>query len=556
MTNKGNPSKNWKRLLLFSLLAPWMLSCGALSTPIVTPTVTPTATPTLIPIPTPALPGILDTLKPVLQGHGVPEAGAYDPNSPIPLHIVIVDPTGQGHEYNDHLCFPPKWQPASLADTELVVVLGPEQEVELDTHAYLGGPPITRYRVERTIEIRDARSGSLLWAHTLRGSEPAPFPDMAPVDQTRIAGGHVGFLPVLLHLTGTLCKLPEQCPSAAVFLQPPPLNYDWMMALSPNRQILAVPDRIYETVDEYYTQRSVVHLYQVTNGEVLHDLRHENPTLSRLEFSPDGRFLATESGDRKIWLWQVADGQLLHTLESHRFIAFSPDAQMLATANGDGIELWQVADWKRLRNLPQMGVLSIDSYAAFSPDNQYLMSMTPSDLKLWRLSDGKLLLHFEPSGSDRLDAFTFSPDGEILAGFTGREVRLWQTMNGRLLRTFDLGTGYSEAYRLQFSPNGQFLAIYLRGEFANRGKVQLWRVSDTQLLYALDGNWGIFSSDSQFIAVFDGLHVKILRVADGTLLRSLVRDNAYIVDDRLALFTDKERWMLCPIELWSRAVTR
>ena len=101
------------------------------------------------------------------------------------------------------------------------------------------------------------------------------------------------------------------------------------------------------------------------------------------------------------------------------------------------------------------------------------MSMTPSDLRLWRLSDGKLLLQFKPSGSDRLDAFTFSSDGGILAAFTAGEVRLWQTANGRLLRTWDLGHGGAEAYGLKFSPNGQILVIYLRGEFSNRGKVQL-----------------------------------------------------------------------------------
>ncbi len=353
MTTRRNPSKNWGRLLLFSLLAPGILSCGTLSTPIVTPTVTPT----LAPIPTPALPEILDALKPVLQGHGVSEAGAYDPNSPIPPHIVIMNPNGEGHEYNDYLCFPSEWQPTSLADTELVVVLGPEHEVRLDTQSYIGEPPITRYRFERTIEIRDAQSGSLLWAHTLRGSEPAPFPATAPVGQTRIDGSHVGFWPVLLHLQGTLCNLSEQCPSAAALLQPPPVMSD-LMILSPDGQILAISDRINETSGAYFTQRAVVHLWQATNGNLLHDLRHENPSLLSLAFSPDGRFLATLSEDGKIWLWQVADGQLVHTLEGYRFIAFSPDAQMQATGSGDGIQLWQVGDWGTLRNLAHRGVLS------------------------------------------------------------------------------------------------------------------------------------------------------------------------------------------------------
>jgi WD40 repeat protein len=67
-------------------------------------------------------------------------------------------------------------------------------------------------------------------------------------------------------------------------------------------------------------------------------------------FSPDGQILAvggqeTGSNDTLIRLWRVKDGHLLHTLHGHskriRSVAFSPDGQMLASGGEDEtVRLW------------------------------------------------------------------------------------------------------------------------------------------------------------------------------------------------------------------------
>jgi WD40 repeat protein len=59
-----------------------------------------------------------------------------------------------------------------------------------------------------------------------------------------------------------------------------------------------------------------------------------------LAYSPDGRLLAGASSDETVHVWEVATGQLRHTLRGHTdrvySVAFAPDGQTLASAGQTG----------------------------------------------------------------------------------------------------------------------------------------------------------------------------------------------------------------------------
>jgi WD40 repeat protein len=75
-------------------------------------------------------------------------------------------------------------------------------------------------------------------------------------------------------------------------------------------------------------------------------LVHTWPVLS-VAFSPDGRTLATGSGDASVRLWEIATGRRTAKLTDHTWpvlsVVFAPDGRTLATSSGDDtVRLWLV----------------------------------------------------------------------------------------------------------------------------------------------------------------------------------------------------------------------
>ncbi|MHC5824775.1 MAG: protein kinase domain-containing protein, partial [Nostoc sp.] len=73
-------------------------------------------------------------------------------------------------------------------------------------------------------------------------------------------------------------------------------------------------------------------------GEVIRTLRGNSSSVNSVAISPDGKTLASDSGNN-IKLWNLATGKQIRTLTGHSswvgFFAFSPDGKTLASASGD-----------------------------------------------------------------------------------------------------------------------------------------------------------------------------------------------------------------------------
>src|SRR5262249_48062223 len=94
-----------------------------------------------------------------------------------------------------------------------------------------------------------------------------------------------------------------------------------------------------------------VHLWDAASGKQLREIKIEDGWTYGVAISPDGKLLATASGDAHVELWEVATGNRLQGWNANkpRAVAFSPDGKLLAASGEGSIHLWATATGEKLR---------------------------------------------------------------------------------------------------------------------------------------------------------------------------------------------------------------
>ena len=298
------------------------------------------------------------------------------------------------------------------------------------------------------------------------------------------------------------------------------------VAFSPDGQLLASAS---------YEERST-RLWNTATGELVSVLDGIAPV-----FAPDGSQLLTVRG-KEAKLWEPMAGRLKITLTGHEkditAATFSPDGKKVATGSGDGTaKLWDVSDGKvaatllvwRVKKIPRFRIVSralnipVDVYVKFSPDGKRVLTNTyweESSARLWNAETGtmqdelgghttKVGYHNKTAG---VSSASFSPDGKFVVTESIDEVRLWE-VSGQLIEELRVMFPITE-----FSPDAKWLGFVRNDKGYGLLNLKTLEVRpspgvDTSFLNQL-----AFSPDSRTYVIGSGYkkyHATLIDVATG-----------------------------------------
>jgi WD40 repeat protein len=240
--------------------------------------------------------------------------------------------------------------------------------------------------------------------------------------------------------------------------------------------------------DHYYTQVFLWNLSAgdgTANNKNIRQLVREDAqlTLTTVRWSPDGKYIAGNSADNSVKVWDALTGDLKHTIVADgeiKSFAWSPDGTRIAAGIQGGATKWAGGEYTQVWDIQSEQTLAIFNSGsvfhtlAWAPDGKSIATSAGAiaigAISIWGFSDpnvapaptsviattqGDTLVF---SGHDDfVPAVAWSPDEKLLAsGGDDKRVRIWNPSSRQLVATL-LSLGKIDS--VAWSPDGEYLAF-------------------------------------------------------------------------------------------------
>ncbi|EER34096.1 hypothetical protein CTRG_02914 [Candida tropicalis MYA-3404] len=222
--------------------------------------------------------------------------------------------------------------------------------------------------------------------------------------------------------------------------------------------------------------------------------------LTSIKISPNGENLAVSASNGKIYIYNLADGELITTLTGHTKgvseIVYSPiNSNILASCSDDlTVRLWNTKTNKCIK-IFKKHTYHITTLKFVQKGNILISGSSDETITIWDITSNKILTTLA-AHSDPVSSITLTPDDTIIisASYDGL-MRLFDLETSQCLKTLTNSTShYGTATastndvlnfpisKVEISPNGQFIL-----SSSLDGKLRLWNYMENKVYKTYQG---------------------------------------------------------------------
>ena len=253
--------------------------------------------------------------------------------------------------------------------------------------------------------------------------------------------------------------------------------------------------------------------------------------INQIQYSPDGTILAVAT-NIGIWFYDTRTHQEIALFTEHTSavskIAFSPDGRFFASVSKDNstILLWDRSSGTQTTlNAPRD--LTLDLNIAFSPDGKTLASGNNDTIRLWDATTGELISTLNNLAIQFNNFLSFRPDGEtIVSGNCNGEISLWNSVTSEHKITIHKHTDTDSTWRFALSPDGNTFAMGSPDEEHN-GTIYLHDINTGELKSTLIGHFD--EEHNGTIYLYDISTGELKPTVAGHVVDGLFEDVEYMV---------------------------
>jgi WD40 repeat protein/class 3 adenylate cyclase len=234
----------------------------------------------------------------------------------------------------------------------------------------------------------------------------------------------------------------------------------------------------------------VAGVFDVRSGHRELSLEGHEMGINDIDWSPDGRWIATTSNDSTGRIWDAATGRsrsvLFGPAGALNHADWSPDSGRLVIGYGDGsARLWEISEGRAREEFALSSQVNRSGVwgVAFSPDGGRVMtgSLDIGATQIWDVADtGDAEWANVPALEEGLNNVAFMPDGRLVAPSRDGSLAVWNSNYSKATRTLRPEKPFDPFFDdIEVSSDGQLIAA------AFGGRVTVWNAATGDEAFAV-----------------------------------------------------------------------